>query len=191
MLVQQQSPKGFKSSGLKKLVLTLRFAWFLLQLSITDANRKVLPSSFENRDSQVPEYWGIVAIRLDLCTVGVVFPRSLHFYRRQTDRSIRFLSVSVHDVDGVAAASACRHRAKFRVKLGHSSAAADVVVEAASGRVNSASSCSRSPSSSAENSPPRTTTSSAKNFFSPSPLGLPVSFSKSSATARHLDRASL
>ena len=150
-----------------------------------------MPSSFENRDSQVPECWGIVAIRLVLCTVGVVFPRSLHFYRHQTDRSIRFLSVSVHDVDGVAAAWACRHRANFQVKLGHSSAAADVVVEAASGRVNSASSCSRSPSSSAENSPPRMTTSSAKNFFSPSPLGLPVSFSKSSATARHLDRASL
>ena len=99
--------------------------------------------------------------------------------------------VVVNDVVGVAAVSACRHRANFRVKLGHSPAAADVVVEAASGRVNSASSCSRSPSSSAENSPPRTTTSSAKNFFSPSPLGLPVSFSKSSATARHLDRASL
>lgn len=192
MLVQQHLPKASNRAGLKKLVLTLRFAWFLLQLSITDANRKVLPSSFENRDSQVPECWGIVAIRLDLCTVGVVFPRSLlHFYRRRTDRSIRFLSVSVLDVDGVAAAWACRHRANFQVKLGHSSAAADVVVEAASGRVNSASSCSRSPSSSAENSPPRTTTSSAKNFFSPSPLGLPVSFSKSSATARHLDRASL
>ena len=105
MLVQQHPPKTSNRAGLKKLVLTLRFAWFLLQLSITDANRKVLPSSFENRDSQVPECWGIVAIRLDLCTVGVVFPRSLlHFYRRRTDRSIRFLSVSVLDVDGVAAA---------------------------------------------------------------------------------------
>merc|ERR1719386_493695 len=40
MLVQQHPPKTSNRAGLKKLVLTLRFAWFLLHLSITDANRK-------------------------------------------------------------------------------------------------------------------------------------------------------